>query len=180
MQFCFNQQSSLCRQWLKPWNHSNTKLSDWIMSALYWWIPNIITWVSLFFSNFHGWQYCANRIISNRTLEQQSMVHHHKYPLWPLLWGQGHTKCFPVPSTSCHLCTCIFWSCYVQWCRRIFIYMKIHFFTLTLGSRSHKMLSQYPSHHLTYAPTKFEVATSNRLGGDAMTRKYIIWSLTLT
>ena len=25
-----------------------------------------------------------------------------------------------------------------------------------------------------YAPTKFEVATSNVLGGDAFTRKYII------
>ena len=35
-------------------------------------------------------------------LEQQSMVHHRKYPLFyllPLPWGQGHTKCSSVPST---------------------------------------------------------------------------------
>ena len=36
-------------------------------------------------------------------------------------------------------------------------------------------------HHVTYNPaTKFEVATSNCLGGDTFTRKYSIWSLTLT
>ena len=29
-------------------------------------------------------------------------------------------------------------------------------------------------HHETYAPAKFAVATSNSLGGDAFTRKYII------
>ena len=27
-------------------------------------------------------------------------------------------------------------------------------------------VAQYPLHHVTYAATKFEVATSNRLGGD--------------
>ena len=35
--------------------------------------------------------------------------------------------------------------------------------------------AQYPLHHVTYARVKFEVATSNGLGGDAFTRKYIIW-----
>ena len=29
-------------------------------------------------------------------------------------------------------------------------------------------------HHVTYAPAKFEVATSSGLGGDTFTRKYII------
>ena len=33
---------------------------------------------------------------------------------------------------------------------------------------------------MTYSATKFEVATSYRLGGDTFTRKYIIWSLTVT
>ena len=33
---------------------------------------------------------------------------------------------------------------------------------------------QYSSNHMTYAPTKFEVATSNSLGKDGFTRKYII------
>ena len=45
--------------------------------------------------------------INDKGLEQQSMVHLPKYTLfyhWP--WGQGHIKCYPVPSTSCHLCTC--------------------------------------------------------------------------
>ena len=32
----------------------------------------------------------------------------------------------------------------------------------------------YPLHHVTYAHVHFEVATSNCLGGDAFTRKYII------
>ena len=27
---------------------------------------------------------------------------------------------------------------------------------------------QYPLHHMTYAPGKFKVATSNDLGGDAL------------
>ena len=36
--------------------------------------------------------------------------------------------------------------------------------------------AQYPIHHVTYVlvPVKFEVASSNSLGGDAFTRKYII------
>ena len=32
-------------------------------------------------------------------------------------------------------------------------------------------VAQYPLHHVTYAPAKFEVATSNNLGEDAFTRK---------
>ena len=40
--------------------------------------------------------------------------------------------------------------------------------------------SQIPAFYLTKASTKFEVATSNGLGGDAFTRKYIIPPLTLT
>ena len=33
---------------------------------------------------------------------------------------------------------------------------------------------QYPLHHMPYAPGKFEVATSNDLGGDAFTRKFFV------
>ena len=40
--------------------------------------------------------------------------------------------------------------------------------------------SQIPTFELTKASAKFEVATSNRLGGDAFSRKYIISLLTLT
>ena len=34
--------------------------------------------------------------------------------------------------------------------------------------------AHYPLHRGTYAPVKFEIATSNVLGGDAFTRKYFI------
>ena len=40
--------------------------------------------------------------------------------------------------------------------------------------------SQVPAFDLTNAFAKFEVATSNGLGGDEFTRKYIISLLTLT
>ena len=36
-----------------------------------------------------------------------------KYIIWPWPNGQGHTKCCPVPYTSCDLCICEVWSCYV-------------------------------------------------------------------
>ena len=42
------------------------------------------------------------------------------------------------------------------------------------------MPSQIPTLELPKASAKFEVGTSNRLGGDAFTRKYIISLLTLT
>ena len=41
-------------------------------------------------------------------------------------------------------------------------------------------VAQCPLHHVTYAPTEFEVTTSNGLGVVTFTRKYIIWPLTLT
>ena len=45
----------------------------------------------------------------------------------------GHTKCCPLPSTSCDLCTGKISCCYILWLGRRCIYMKIHYFTLTLG-----------------------------------------------
>ena len=65
--------------------------------------------------------------------------------IWPWPWSQGHIKCCQVPSTSCGLCTCKLWSCYVQCFRRRFIYKKIHYLTLgyltlTPRSRSHEVL----------------------------------------
>ena len=41
-------------------------------------------------------------------------------------------------------------------------------------------VAQYPLHHVTYLATKFAVATSKGLGGDALTRKFNIGPLTLT
>ena len=46
------------------------------------------------------------------------------------------------------------------------------FFTFDLdpGGMVTQSVAQYPPHHVTYAPTKFEVATSKGLG-DAFKRK---------
>ena len=36
--------------------------------------------------------------------------------------------------------------------------------TLTLGQAQTRNVAQYPLHHMTYAPAKFEAAMSNSLG----------------
>ena len=53
-------------------------------------------------------------------------------------------------------------------------------FDLWPWGQGHWNVAHYPLHHVTYAPTKFEVATSKDWGEDVFTRKYIIWPLTLT
>ena len=52
------------------------------------------------------------------------------------------------------------------------IYKKIHYLTfdLDLGVKVTRNVTQYPLHHVIYAPTKFEVSTSNGLGEDTITR----------
>ena len=52
------------------------------------------------------------------------------------------------------------------------VYKKIHYLTfdLELGVKVTQNVTQYPLHHVIYASTKFEVATSNGLGGDTITR----------
>ena len=92
------------------------------------------------------------------------------------LVGQGHKKCYPVPSTSCDLCTYRVLSYYVKRFSKRSIYKKIQYLTfdLDLGVKVTLNVAQDPLHHVTYSATKFEVATSSRLGGDTFTRKYII------
>ena len=53
---------------------------------------------------------------------------------------------------------------------------KIYYFTSDLDLRAKNTLNvtQYFLHHVTYSATKFEVATSNGLGGDSFTRKCIV------
>ena len=102
-----------------------------------------------------------------------------KYIIWPWPSGQGHTKCCPVPFTSCDLCTYRVWSYYIKSFRRS-IYKKSQYLTFDLGVKVIQNVAQYSLHHTTYSATKFEVARSNRLGGDTFTRKYNIWPLTLT
>ena len=55
-----------------------------------------------------------------------------------------------------------------------YVYSKIQYLTLTLGSKVTCNVAQYPLHRMTYAAVTFEVGTSNSLGEDAFTRKYII------
>ena len=47
-------------------------------------------------------------------------------------------------------------------------------FDLDFGVEVTGNVTQCPLHHVTYAPTKIEVATSKGLRGDAFTRKCII------
>ena len=53
------------------------------------------------------------------------------------------------------------------------IYKKIHYLTfdLDVGVKVTRNVTQYPLHHVIYPPTTFEVATSNGLGEDTITRK---------
>ena len=48
-----------------------------------------------------------------------------KYIIWP--WPSGHTKCCPVPSKSCDLCTYRVWSYFTKSFRRRSIYKKIQY-----------------------------------------------------
>ena len=48
------------------------------------------------------------------------------------------------------------------------------FFTFDLEVKVTQNVAQYPLHHVTYAPAKFEVATSNHLSKNVFTRKYSI------
>ena len=107
-----------------------------------------------------------------------------KFNIWPLTLtlGQGHTKCCPVLFPSCDLFSYKVWSCYVKRFRRRRIYKKIQYLTfdLDLGVKVTRNVAHYPLHHVPYSATKFEVAMSKGLGGDAFTRKFNIWPLTLT
>ena len=47
-------------------------------------------------------------------------------------------------------------------------------FDLDFGVKVTGNVAQYPRHHVTYAPAKFDIATSHGEGEDAFTRKYII------
>ena len=41
---------------------------------------------------------------------------------------------------------------------------------LSLGVKVTRKVAMYPLNHVTYSGTKFEVVTSNGLGGDTLTR----------
>ena len=58
---------------------------------------------------------------------------------------------------------------------------ETHYLTFELGVKVAQNVAKCPLHNVNYAPAKFEVAntTSNSLGEDAFTRKYIIPPLTI-
>ena len=51
------------------------------------------------------------------------------------------------------------------------IYTKMHYLTIDIKVTGN--VAQHPLHHVTYA-SQFKVARSKGLGGDAITRKYIV------
>ena len=96
-----------------------------------------------------------------------TITNFHLFYLWP--WGQGHKKCCPIPSTSCELCCCKVWSCYIH----VFRWMYASTRKYIIWPWVTWIVAKYPLHHVTCALAKLEVATFNGLGGDASTRKYI-------
>ena len=84
---------------------------------------------------------------------------------------QCHTKCCPVPSTFCDLCTSKVLYCYIPRLRRKCIYKKIHYLTLTFRVKITRNVAQCPLHHVTYAHTEFEVTTAKGFGREAFKRK---------
>ena len=51
---------------------------------------------------------------------------------------------------------------------------EIALFDLEIGVKVTQDVAKYPLHHVTYSDTKFEVSTSDSLGGDAFTKIHIL------
>ena len=67
-----------------------------------------------------------------------------------------------MPSTWRDLCTCKVWSCYGQWLRRCITRKYILWpWPQGQGVKVTQNIAQYPLHHVTYVPAKFNVATSH-------------------
>ena len=54
------------------------------------------------------------------------------------------------------------------------VFIKNTLYDLDLWVKVTSNVVHCPPNHMTFAPAKFEIATSNSLGEDAFTRKYII------
>ena len=53
---------------------------------------------------------------------------------------------------------------------------KNKYFDISLVAKVTQNVTMYPLHQVTYTPVKFEVATSNRLGGDKIARNMALGS----
>ena len=107
-----------------------------------------------------------------------------KFLIWPLTLTLGTRSHEMLPCTLY-----IMWPIQLQSLKLLRLALKevIHLQENTLfdlwpwpGVKVTQNVAQYPQHHVTYSATKFEVATSKGLGGDAFTRKFTIWPYTLT
>ena len=85
----------------------------------------------------------------------------------------SHTKCCPVSSTACALCTSKVWCCYTPRLRRRYIYKK-HIIWHWPRGQGHMKCCPVPS----TSCDQFEVTMSKGLGVGAFTRKFIIWPWT--
>ena len=112
------------------------------------------------------------KLLRQKIKEEMHLQENLIFGLWPWPWGQGHTKCCSVPSTSSDLFSYKVWSCYVKKLRRRCIYKKIQYLTFDIDLRVKvtQNVAQYTLHHVTYSATKSGVATSKGLGGDTFTR----------
>ena len=63
-----------------------------------------------------------------------------KYSIWTWVWHQGHLKYCPAPSTSCDVCNCKVWCCYVQQLSVDAFTIKYSIWPWRRGHRSHEML----------------------------------------
>ena len=65
-------------------------------------------------------------------------------------------------------------------CSQWYTIINIRFFTFDWPwGQGHIYIAQYPFHHVTYTPAKFEVDTFNSLGGDTFTKQYTLFDLDL-
>ena len=102
------------------------------------------------------------------TLSQNTLFY-----LRPLPWGQGHTKCRPVSSTSATYASAKFEVATSDGLEDAFTSKYMISNDIDLRVKATQNVAQYFQNHMTYAPAKFDVATGNRLGEDTSTRKYI-------
>ena len=62
---------------------------------------------------------------------------------------------------------------------RLTVYEEMHLhenalFDLDFGVKITQDVAKYPLHHVTYSDTKFEISTSDGLGGDAFTKNTLL------
>ena len=126
--------------------------------------PSCDLWTSKAWCCYIPWlrRRCINKKIHYLTLTSRSheMLPSTFYIMWPM-HQQSLILLHPMVKEKMHL-------------------QENILFDLDLCFKVTRNVAQCPLHHVTFAPTEFEVTTSKGLGEDAFTRKFNIWLLTLT